>query len=248
MIGVTPASDPLLDFLAGGKDPSHVTQLNAEFSRRLAAMLADAPGQISITSGYRSPERQAQLWQQALAKYGSPEAARRWVAPPGRSRHNHGLAADLSYASPELKAWAHQNAPRYGLHFRMAHEPWHIELAPDVSPAAAASASAMSGASATPTGGVPAADGGGSPPMSPGEFLASGLEQLVPVVMPAGRVAASAGLPPAQAAASDAGPQDVPRNRLSLDVATLSQILDELSRAGARAASVAPRLTDFLEG
>lgn len=59
-----------------------------------------------------------------------------WIASPGRSNHNSGLAADLKYASPEVKAWAHENAKKYGLDFRMGHEPWHIELLPNGEPIA----------------------------------------------------------------------------------------------------------------
>lgn len=99
----------------------------------MAAMYAGAPedlrSQLGMMSAYRSPERQAQLWEEALAKYGSPEAARKWVAPPGRSNHNHGLAIDMKYGSDAARAWAHENAANYGLAFPLSNEPWHIELA-----------------------------------------------------------------------------------------------------------------------
>ena len=101
--------------------------LNPRFRSQLDAFLADNPYGARLNSGFRSPERQAQLWQNALAKYGSPEAARKWVAPPGRSNHNHGIAGDLGYASDDARRWAHENAPRYGLRFPMKHEPWHVE-------------------------------------------------------------------------------------------------------------------------
>jgi hypothetical protein len=100
---------------------------NPDFSSALQNMIAQRPG-ISIYSGYRSPERQAELYSAAIQKYGSPEAARKWVAPPGHSRHNMGIAADLAFVSPEDRAWAHENAGQFGLNFRMGHEPWHIEL------------------------------------------------------------------------------------------------------------------------
>lgn len=121
--------DALLAFLAGGKDPSAVANLDAEFSRRLAAMLGQAPGGgATIYSGYRSVDHQQRLWEEALAKYGDPEIADNWVARPGTSNHNHGLAVDLRYASPEVQDWVHQNAANYGLTFPMSHEPWHIEM------------------------------------------------------------------------------------------------------------------------
>ena len=117
----------LMPFLQDGKNAAHVRGLNSAFQGRLAAMLKDAPAGVQIMSGYRSPERQTQLWQAALAKYGSPEAARKWVAPPGHSNHNHGIASDLTFANDQAKQWVHENAKKYGLNFRMAHEGWHIE-------------------------------------------------------------------------------------------------------------------------
>lgn len=101
--------------------------LTPEFAAALEKFIGAAPGTITVNSGYRSPERQAELWAAALEKYGSPEAARKWVAPPGRSQHNFGRAVDLGYASPEVEAWAHENAATYGLNYPMSWEPWHIE-------------------------------------------------------------------------------------------------------------------------
>ena len=65
-----------------------------------------------------------------MKKYGSAAKARKWVAPPGKSQHNHGNAADLRYANDAARKWAHENAARFGLHFRMGNEPWHIEPIP----------------------------------------------------------------------------------------------------------------------
>ena len=112
------------------KDQSHIAGLQPDFAGRLGQFLAaaeQAGAPIKIMSGYRSPERQAQLFQAAVAKYGSPEAARKWVAPPGKSNHGRGIAVDLQYSSGQAQGWAHQNAAKFGLHFRMSHEPWHIE-------------------------------------------------------------------------------------------------------------------------
>lgn len=109
------------------------SRMNSRFSTALADMLAAAPPEIQsklrISSGYRSVERQTQLFEAALTKYGSPAAARRWVAPPGHSMHNHGFAADLKYLSPAARHWAHANAERFGLVFPLSNENWHVELA-----------------------------------------------------------------------------------------------------------------------
>lgn len=121
----------LTRFLAPGKDASHISGLSSSFEGKLEKMLADLPkelaGQITINSGFRSNERQAQLWQEALAKYGSVAEARKWVAPPGNSQHNKGNAADLGYGSDAARQWAHDNASRYGLAFPLGNENWHIE-------------------------------------------------------------------------------------------------------------------------
>lgn len=117
----------------GATRPDSFTGLRPEFASALEKMFASAPPEIlaelRVMSGYRSPERQKQLWDEALKKYGSPEAARKWVAPPGNSQHNHGNAVDLRYLSDAAREWAHANAGQYGMTFPMSHEPWHIELA-----------------------------------------------------------------------------------------------------------------------
>ncbi|TIW56676.1 MAG: hypothetical protein E5V54_11185 [Mesorhizobium sp.] len=120
------------------KGPGAVDNLNDSFATNLSAMMQDAPPEIrkglGIYSGYRSPQRQAELFAGAVAKYGSAAAARKWVAPPGHSKHNEGMAVDLSYngqslshAPQDVIDWVHENAGKYGLYFPMKYEPWHIE-------------------------------------------------------------------------------------------------------------------------
>ena len=83
-------------------------------------------GAIVINSGWRSRERQTELWQDALRKYGSAEAADDWVARPGHSMHEKGLAVDIG-GDVEL---AQQLARSLGLplHWPLANEAWHFEL------------------------------------------------------------------------------------------------------------------------
>lgn len=110
---------------------AYMLGLEPEFKTRLKAFIAAAQseaGSIVVNSGKRSTERQAQLWAQALQKYGTPEKARKWVAPPGHSMHEKGGAADLGYESEAVKQWAHANAEAYGLVFRLKNEDWHIEM------------------------------------------------------------------------------------------------------------------------
>lgn len=115
--------------------------LNEAMTDRLAAFTKaaqDAGHDISIVSGHRSQERQAKLWEDAVKKYGSPNAARMFVAPPGGSTHQSGEAVDLQYGDrgPGLGGkrtaaveWAHKNAERFGLNFPLGHEDWHVEPA-----------------------------------------------------------------------------------------------------------------------
>jgi Transglycosylase SLT domain/D-alanyl-D-alanine carboxypeptidase len=113
--------------------------LNAEFSRRLHQLMKAVEqhgGTLTISSGSRGVPEQTQLWNAAVKKYGSEAAARKWVAPPGKSNHdpqsgrNHGmgdgaLAVDLS---GDLDM-AHELATRFGLTFPLSNEAWHIEPA-----------------------------------------------------------------------------------------------------------------------
>ncbi len=132
----------LLGKLAAGHGSDHVTNLDGSFATNLAALIQDAPEEIrnglGIGSGYRSNERQIQLFENS-------DKTGKWVAfpqgyvkPNGQvargSNHTHGTAVDLTYNGARLdkapKAvldYVHQNAARYGLRFPMGYEPWHIE-------------------------------------------------------------------------------------------------------------------------
>lgn len=119
--------------MGGGTRPDAMTGLNPEFNLALQTMFAAAPEEVRqslrINSAYRDTAVQQKLWDEALAKYGTPELARKWVAPPGKSQHNHGNAADLKYLSPAAREWVQANAAQHGLAFPLSNEDWHIELA-----------------------------------------------------------------------------------------------------------------------
>lgn len=135
MTGPSQAGALLRGVAAGGAlRPDALASLNGPFAAQLAAMVGEAqaifgPAAVKITSAFRSVERQAEIFSDAVRKYGSEAAARKWAAPPGRSMHNHGLAADLKFGGPSVQSWFHQNAGRFGLGFPMGWEPWHIEPA-----------------------------------------------------------------------------------------------------------------------
>lgn len=96
--------------------------MEADFESRLNAMIAASDGAIWIESGDRDTETQTRLWNEAVAKYGEEEA-RNWVAPPGHSNHEKGIAVDIG-GDLELAA---QLAPQFGLYRPMSWEPWHFE-------------------------------------------------------------------------------------------------------------------------
>jgi hypothetical protein len=100
---------------------------NPQFQGQLLQFLNDNPYGVGVKSLDRDPQQQAVLWQQALAKYGSPEVARKWVAPPGHSNHGRGVAADISFEDDQARQWAHANAGNYGLTFPLSNEAWHVE-------------------------------------------------------------------------------------------------------------------------
>lgn len=102
-------------------------RLKSSFDEMLSAAPPEVRAGVSISSGVRSTERQAQLYADAVKKYGSEEAARKWVAPPGHSQHEKGNAADLHFDTPAAREWVHANAGKFGLAFPLANEPWHVE-------------------------------------------------------------------------------------------------------------------------
>lgn len=148
----------LYTYSAPGIPTVAVDRLNPQFATSLAALFNSLPvelrNSVRINSAFRTPERQAELYQAAVQKYGSEEAARKWVAPPGRSKHNDGSAVDLKYLDPAAKEYIHANAKNFGLNFPMSHEDWHIEPVGArnmVMPADAANAGAPVDNSAQPT-------------------------------------------------------------------------------------------------
>jgi hypothetical protein len=94
--------------------------LDPRFASALQSLIAASPYGISPFSGYRSIERQRQLWE-------ASDRSGHMVARPGHSQHNFGRAVDLHYGDPAASQWAHANAQQYGLTFPMSYEPWHIE-------------------------------------------------------------------------------------------------------------------------
>lgn len=134
--GFTSSSGPP-DLYGHTSSPEGIDGLDPVFRANVAAMIAAANreygGNMVIYSGYRSIEHQRRLYEAALVKYGSPAAARRWVAPPGGSMHNYGLAVDLRHNDGRVEYgqgisnWMTANLARFNLHRRLSNEGWHVE-------------------------------------------------------------------------------------------------------------------------
>ena len=100
--------------------------LHPDLADAVGAIVTRSAGRVRVVSGLRSPERQAGLWADALRKYGSAEAADDWVARPGTSMHEKGLAVDLGGDLAEaVRLIDELDLP---LHRPLPHEPWHFEL------------------------------------------------------------------------------------------------------------------------
>ena len=97
--------------------------------RRAAGDAARDGVELVVDSGWRSSAYQAQLLDDAIARYGSREAAARWVATPTTSAHVSGYAVDLAHA--DATAWLAAHGAGYGLCRVYDNEPWHFELRPD---------------------------------------------------------------------------------------------------------------------
>ena len=90
-----------------------------EFRRRLDVWNPRVGNRYRVSVGYRDPATQARLYHLYITGQRNIVAA-----PPGRSKHQYGLAADLS---PSTTA-AHRAIGRgVGLYWPMSYEPWHVQ-------------------------------------------------------------------------------------------------------------------------
>ena len=94
--------------------------------RRAATDAGNEGVQLKVDSGWRSPAYQERLLREAIAKYGSTQEAKRWVATPKTSAHVAGDAVDIG--PPAAAAWLSQHGAAYGLCQIYGNEPWHYEL------------------------------------------------------------------------------------------------------------------------
>lgn len=109
-----------------------VANLDPALLAALRQAATDAAGNgvaFVVNGGWRSPEYQDQLFQEAIAEYGSPEEAARWVATAATSSHVSGDAVDIGEL--DATAWLSEHGAAYGLCQIYDNEPWHYELRPE---------------------------------------------------------------------------------------------------------------------
>ena len=108
------------------EDPFAASGMHPLLRASVEKLVASSGGAVYVTSGYRSIREQQVLWADALRRYGSAEAADDWVAPPGHSMHEKGMAVDLGGDLRLAAALVEQVG--LPLHRPLPHEPHHFEL------------------------------------------------------------------------------------------------------------------------
>lgn len=130
--------------------PGQLQEMRADAAAELERMFADckeATGQQMISvSGYRSYQRQATIYSNKVDSTGSKKKADQYVARPGASEHQLGLAMDLgkksernltaSFGSTKAGKWCSEHCWEYGYILRYKDgwekvtgynsEPWHF--------------------------------------------------------------------------------------------------------------------------
>lgn len=150
-VAVTVVAGPQLTYIDGilianktyALPPDYAPGVNAEAEDAFYKMQAEAHDlglTLYISSGYRSYDYQAGLYQRYVDRSGKAEADR-YSARPGHSEHQTGLAFDLNTISDEFKdtdegKWVAENCHKYGFIIRYPedkesvtgymYEPWHI--------------------------------------------------------------------------------------------------------------------------
>ena len=128
----------------GDPNTSGVTgKMHPTMQQRVDQLITASGGKVGLGTGYRSKAEQETMFRSRYRKTSSPTDAngkKNWewdgsywehvsgaqAAPPGRSMHEIGLAADLTGDM----SWVTANAARFGLkHFESMGEPWHVQPA-----------------------------------------------------------------------------------------------------------------------
>jgi zinc D-Ala-D-Ala carboxypeptidase len=133
---VTTPSDELASAPSAARATTPTTPTTSSAPTGLHPGLVDAFGrahteaaaaghELTITSGFRTAEEQAAMFDAEVAERGSVEEALWWVFPPDRSMHVQGLAIDVG-DGPGAD-WLAEEGARFGLCHTLAWEWWHFE-------------------------------------------------------------------------------------------------------------------------
>lgn len=128
--GSSPAGDPSVREGGDRGEDASVARLDPDLRAAVRAAMSAAREdgvRMEITSGWRSRKHQERLYDEAVARYGSEDEARRYVATPDSSAHVTGDAVDLG--PTDALSWLSQHGADYGLCQTFANEMWHYELA-----------------------------------------------------------------------------------------------------------------------
>lgn len=147
------AQESQLESIGEYRATGRIVKLERSAAQAFLEMQAEAlrDGVVLIpVSGFRERERQAVLFRRAVTRHGSQRKAARWVAPPGFSHHEAGLAIDLGdESSPQCDVrrcfrktraykWLSESAGRFGFALNRPRtarsssprEPWHWRYVP----------------------------------------------------------------------------------------------------------------------
>lgn len=123
-------------------------QVDERIYESLMTMLEDAKAENggmlpTVNYGYRTQEEQQKLYENKIAEYRNQgysesratEETEKWVALPGTSEHQLGLAVDIKGDTYAVFTWLQENSYKYGFIFRypgykteitgIAEEVWH---------------------------------------------------------------------------------------------------------------------------
>lgn len=139
--------EPDVVFAPGAEGEKRLLRKEAAWHLEKLFKRAEAQGlHLAAVSGFRSYERQEEIYENSLRTKGR-EHTQQYIAPPGGSEHQTGLAMDLSCASMNYELeeefeqtregiWLRKNASLFGFIIRYpkgkeeitgyAYEPWHI--------------------------------------------------------------------------------------------------------------------------
>ncbi len=131
--------------------PGQLQDMRADAAAALEEMFAACKAETGVTlkavSGYRSYQRQATIYQNKLDRVKTEERADQYVARPGASEHQLGLAMDIGQKSDDVNLtssfgrtkggkWVAEHCWEYGFILRYqegwedvtgyAYEPWHV--------------------------------------------------------------------------------------------------------------------------